>query len=70
MKKGPDNLEKGIRFGCGGVVGLILGLYVSIRLFYDLRLEAVGISLLCFLVAGYFALKKGDLFYDIFKRWF
>lgn len=70
LRKKPDGIEKGIRFGCGGLLGLIIGGGISFRFFYNSGFVVIGLSVCCFLVAGYFASKKGDHFYDIFHKYF
>jgi uncharacterized protein YacL len=67
----PDKLEKSIRFGCGGVLGLLLGLYVSVRIFIDLENKIIPIAIvfITIILCGFAAMKKGDRFWDFLKGW-
>jgi hypothetical protein len=69
LSREPDNFEKGIRFGCGGLLGLVLGLYFATR--HYLRSENIIISIAIFagtiLGCGFLAMIKGDQFWYSLK---
>jgi hypothetical protein len=67
----PDKLEKSIRFGCGGLLGLLLGLYVSVGIFIDLENKIIPIAIIFIAIVscGFAAMKKGDRFWDSLKKW-
>jgi hypothetical protein len=69
MTHKPDNLEKGIRFGCGSIFGLLLGVYVSAKIYIRTgnTLFSIGIGLLIPLILGFTAMKQGDNFWDSLK---
>lgn len=65
----PDPLEQKVRFGCGSVLGLVLGLSLAVRWWPStagtLLLVVIG-ALLC----GWMALKYGDGFWTNYvTRW-
>ena len=65
-----DRTEKGIRFGCGFVFGLLLFGVSSIWFVYEdpgLHVSAVLIASIAF---GLAALRFGDAFWRWFARWF
>ncbi len=66
----PDPLERKIRFGCGFIFGLVLGLLEFARTMYkSVGLVAV-LTVMAALVCGWLALKYGDRFwYGILQRW-
>jgi hypothetical protein len=66
-------VEKGIRFGCGSILGLLLGLYVSVKIYIRTgnTLVSIGIALIISLLLGFTAMKQGDNFWDSLKDyWF
>jgi uncharacterized protein YacL len=67
----PDKLEKGIRFGCGAVLGLLVGVYVGIDYFLiENEMVAFIATVVCIaLVCGILAMKQGDRFWETIKSW-
>ena len=63
----PDRIEKGIRFGCGGIFGLFAGLYVSLRLWrLDSIIPAIVVIIIAIFLCGYLSMRQGDSFWDRF----
>jgi hypothetical protein len=67
--KKPDALEKGLRFGCGASLGLLLTLMVWLRwrdysgtVFFTLL---AGYVVIC----GWLATRYGDRFWERAKNW-
>lgn len=64
----PDSLEKGLRFGCGSLLGLLVGAYFFQRFFF----ESIGVGLFIIVVVsvlcGIAAMKKGDRFWNSIKH--
>lgn len=71
MNHEPDNFEKGIRFGCGAVLGFLIGLYLMLDLLVS---ESVFYAIVTIFamgcICGFFAMKKGDRFWFLMKDWF
>jgi|GEM_PF-886081 len=64
----PDKEEKGIRFGCGSLFGLLIGLFLCFNtlfgdLFFTNNLVILGIITSLILLCGFLAMKKGDKFW-------
>lgn len=68
MEDKPDRIEKGIRFGCGTIFGLMFGVYLALRYLRPAIIHdfGSGIVLIGFiaLVCGLLAVKLGDGFWD------
>jgi hypothetical protein len=67
----PDNSAKGIRFGCGFLFGLALGIALVARryvLFYGSRGKTITFIIGVALVNGLVAMKYGDKFWNSFGR--
>ncbi len=67
----PDRYEKGIRFGCVSLFGLLLGFTVLVKLYLPeytifLVITALAVSLIC----GFLAMKIGERFWHSLKDWF
>ncbi len=64
----PDKEEKIIRFGCGAVLGAVVGLYLAFRFialpFGTVAVIVAGAVVLC----GYLALRYGDAFWHRFLQ--
>jgi len=69
LRNEADRLEKGIRFGCGGLVGLLLGISMAIHYFSASVDEIVFMCLAAALVCGGLAAKYGDRFWDGLMNW-
>lgn len=71
MKHKPDKLENGIRFGCGALFGLLVGIYAGINFFLiDSELIAFIATVAAFAcVCGFLAMKRGDRFWESIKSW-
>jgi uncharacterized protein YacL len=71
MRNKPDNFEKGIRFGCGGLIGLFVGLYVSANFFLTedkiIAFILTVIITICFY--GFIAMKLGNKFWFTLRNW-
>lgn len=66
----PDKSKKRIRFGCGFAFGLIVGFFTTARHIYN---SAGGIAAGTFVTAfvfGLLALKYGDSFWEILRKWY
>ncbi len=66
----PDTSEKAIRFGCGFVVGLMLGVGSIFGLLSEPIELAIGGSLVVAMVCGYLAMRRGEGFWESLSRWF
>jgi hypothetical protein len=65
----PDRLERWIRLICGGLLGLVMGGWLSLRLELPWVLGAAGTVVLA-VVFGLLARKYGDHFwYEILESW-
>jgi hypothetical protein len=65
----PDRLEKGIRFGCGGLFGAVIGFFFIIEFHPD---SSGGIALACVagaVICGALAMRYGDPFWHGLKDW-
>ena len=62
----PDPIEKKIRFGCGFLVGLIIGFleFARITYRYDSGGLIISLAVILALVCGWLALKYGDRFWE------
>ena len=70
MTQEPDKLEKVIRFGCGALIGLAIGLLIALRLIFSIELGiAAIISVALAVVCGLLAVKHGDEFWYSLKGW-
>jgi hypothetical protein len=64
----PDQLERRIRFGCGSVVGAVLGFVWALWELEEIRLSlAIGAGTA--LLSGVLATRYGDRFW-YWLRWF
>ena len=64
---GPDGLEKGIRIGCGGIVGAFVGLALYARFFFRwVRDPWIAVAIILFVAAlcAWGALRGGDRFWQ------
>ena len=64
----PDRTEKGIRFGCGFVFGLVVGLFTALTWIIDSWSIAV-IALIAAVVCGLLAERCGDAFWRSLRNW-
>lgn len=70
IKYEPGNLEKGIRFGCGGLFGIFIGVLAMLR--GDYFESLIGNALFFIILTlffGFLAYKKGDKFWLSIKNW-
>lgn len=70
MNHEPDNLEKGVRFGCGftfGIAVVTVGFLRGASFIVDSP-WATGIAVA--VVCGFLALKYGDDFWRILSDWY
>lgn len=66
----PDNIEKGIRFGCGGLLGFVLGLYCFLHgIFGESRFGIILLFICLILFFGFLAMRYGDKFWNSIKDW-
>jgi hypothetical protein len=65
----PDIQEKGIRFGCGFVVGLLLTASYAISLSVTNGYYSVAVLIVGGVICGLLAMKYGDRFWDGFRGW-
>ena len=67
----PDRFEKGVRFGCGSLLGILIGLYWAIRS-YDSDSWSLFWAGFFFVAAtfgcGFLAMRYGDRFWDCLAR--
>jgi hypothetical protein len=66
MDREPDRLEKGVRFGCGTLFGLIIGFVWAIQSALDFAVSWILLPLALALVCGFLAAKYGD---DFWHKW-
>jgi len=64
----PDRAEKIIRFICGGVVGLLIGLSLLWVLDPSL-LIGITVVIISILISGISAMILGDRFWESLKYW-
>jgi len=68
VKPKADKTEKVIRLGCGALLGLIVGFFVGIRLFFthgnNNQTAFVIFVILLVVIFGFLALIKGDGFWE------
>ena len=64
----PDNLEKGIRFVCGFVLGFFISAIAFIQEIESLAV-VTAISIGIGVVLGFIAMRKGDEFWYGIKNW-
>jgi uncharacterized protein YacL len=76
MDKKPDREEKVIRFGCGSIFGLLIGLGITSRLFrWFIRTYAWGlpiaviIAIIIAITFGFMAVKQGDRLWEKIAEW-
>jgi hypothetical protein len=67
----PDPMEKRIRFGCGFLFGLVIGLFEFARVLYTSAGLVVAVSAVsAALVCCWLAMKYGDRFWtELLSRW-
>ena len=69
----PDRMEKGLRFGCGGLLGLVVALYLMFRFWRAPTIEGTlfwGGLAVTVLVCGGLAVRYGDRFFEEVIDWF
>jgi predicted membrane protein len=66
----PDAAEKGIRFGCGFVLGGLFVFICVLREVHTLTNFAIVGCVVGALVCGWLAMRYGDEFWKSFPWWF
>lgn len=71
MSNAPNDLEKEIRFGCGGLFGFFLGINITTRMFLSGdEIATFCITIFFFVcVCGILVMKQGNRFWDSLIRW-
>ncbi len=69
MHENPTPAENVLRFGCGAVGGVMLGVVVVLTMASDSRLLLLCIILLLAVVCGGLAMTYGDRFWHTLARW-
>lgn len=66
----PDRMEKGVRLGCGGLAGLVAGLFAAVRVNPNDAVVFFGIILVLAVLFALGALGGGDEFwFKSIRRW-
>lgn len=66
----PDKLEKGIRFGCGALFGVLIGVKSFVYHFFMGDADPdIYVVVTVALVCGLLAMKMGDRFWMWLKGW-
>jgi hypothetical protein len=68
-KNKPDKLEMGIRFGCGGLLGAVIGFSFLIELFPNRHGWIFAFCIVGAVVCGLLAMSYGDRFWHAIKDW-
>ena len=66
----PDTFELTVRFVCGALAGLLLGLWIAVHCWPLAPLQLAGTLIACAIVLGYLAAKFGDAFWREALQWF
>ena len=74
MDKKPDREEKVIRFGCGSIFGLLIGLTIALKLSWGLFRTcswavAIPIAIAITITLGAIAVKHVDRFWEKIADW-
>ena len=64
----PDRLEKGVRFGCGFLLGCLLAVGSLLSSLWSAH-QIVVCVLVVGLVCGFAAVRFGDTFWEKMGRW-
>lgn len=59
----PDSTEKGLRFGCGALMGVVIGVGESLRYFPTEAYGFIGVVILTAIVCGLLAVRRGNRFW-------
>jgi uncharacterized membrane protein YccC len=73
MNDGPtdDPFERRLRFGCGAILGVVLGSYYALRYLSGSGWSSVlAVIALAALFFGLLARRYGDSFWHLFSKWF
>jgi len=65
----PDRFEKGVRFGCGFILGLAVGLWSATQIVFDTWGAYAIIVLVLAVACGILALRYGDAFWSNLRHW-
>ena len=63
VRQPPDALEKGLRFGCGGFLGLVFFLMLGFRLFSNAGGAFAACVIVGTLATAWLAMRYGDMFW-------
>lgn len=64
-----DRAEKATRFGCGFLLGIVLGGLFAARLFFDNGHSFLAATILVATILGLAAMRFGDRFWFSLKHW-
>jgi hypothetical protein len=66
----PDRFERIVRFVCGGLFGLVLGLGLAVGVFeFEDAPEVMSTTIGCALLCAVLAMRFGDRFWYILSNW-
>ena len=65
----PDNIEKGIRFGCGAVAGVALAITSMLSISIVKGWYLVAFVCIWAVVCGVAAMRYGDKFWHNISKW-
>lgn len=70
MSQEPDNFEKGMRFGCGAILGIGVGVVIAIRvlLITDSNWAWMAVPFAA-AIAGLLAIRFGERFWEAASKW-
>lgn len=70
MNKRRNSLENAIRFGCGALLGAVLGISFSMNLFYLTSVTAISTCIMvCLISSGLLAVRYGDRYWESIGNW-
>lgn len=69
MSRPPDAAEKGIRFGCGAIFGLVVGFFTVVKITRMDPAMTIAILAIVSLSLGLFAMRYGDRFWEAVRSW-
>lgn len=69
LEGNPDKFEIKVRFGCGALLGLFIGIFVAARITYESFGAFAVIWLAVIIVCGLLAVRYGDRFWEDLGKW-